>query len=274
MRRGSIVGVLLWVTSLWVTPAVWAGQVEDGGAPGGPALDGGVSAAAGLPAELVRLDALHARRDDPEAEKALDLALGQALKASPGEYELLWRASRLRAWRADGATDDRLKKQLGKEGWDLGDRAIRANRQRAEGHYYAASGMGLYSQAAGILRALGEGLEGKFLERLHEAIRIDPTLDFHGPVIVKGRYWYDMPWPMRDLKKARAEYEAVLAKQPGNVRALLFLTEALEQDGKKKEAREVAGRALAAGVDYNPPDGRRMQQRAKILAEKLDRELK
>ena len=58
-----------------------------------------------------------------------------------------WRASRWKFWVSDGATDDRLKKQLGKEGWDLGDRATKANPNGAEGLYFALLADGQFGAA-------------------------------------------------------------------------------------------------------------------------------
>src|SRR5688572_15465206 len=126
-------------------------------------------ALAATPEELSSWDALYARRQEAASLKQLEEALNQALEATPADYEVLWRAARLRQWQADGSTDAKVKKNLGKQTWALGDRARKVAPERVEGQYYAAVGIGSYSQAVGILTALGEGLEGKYNERLDAA---------------------------------------------------------------------------------------------------------
>jgi len=44
--------------------------------------------------------------------------------------------------------DLRLKKQLGKEGWMLGDRAVKRTPNELKGHYFAAIGIGAYSKGS------------------------------------------------------------------------------------------------------------------------------
>jgi len=81
--------------------------------------------AAADPELYKKLDDCYARRD--AAEKECDAQASDAVKANAEDYGVLWRASRWKFWLSDGATDSRLKKQLGKEGWELGDRATKAN---------------------------------------------------------------------------------------------------------------------------------------------------
>ncbi|MBI3184868.1 MAG: hypothetical protein HYZ28_22240 [Myxococcales bacterium] len=224
-------------------------------------------------AELAaQIDQLHPRRDDPAAAKELEEAVSKALKAYPDDYGILWRAARARWWVADGAAE-RLKKQLGKEAWLLGERAVKAKPDGAEGHYYAAIGIGAYSQAVGILKALSEGLEGKFLERLDKSIQMNPDLDAGGPLVVKGRYFFELPWPKRDLKKSRETLEMAVHQHPEGLRAYLFLAETLLADGQAKKAKEVIAEATG-DVAYDPPEGRRVHALAKKVAAQIEEELK
>ena len=221
-----------------------------------------------------KLDALYANRDDAAATKDTEATLSEALKESPNDYEILWRASRWKYWLSDDPSiDDRLKKQLGKEGWMLGDRASKANPDRPEGYYYAAIGMGSYSQAVGILKALGEGLEGQYNDRLDKAMKMDDAMDNSGPLVAKGRYYYELPWPKRDLGKSKELYEKVIARHPNHTRTHVYLAETLLKDGDAKGAKVEIDKALNGSVAYDPPDGRRMQRVAKPIAEKIQGEL-
>lgn len=230
---------------------------------------------AGSAAEAAaRIDELYTRRDEPEVLKQADAVIAEALKEFPEDYGLLWRASRQKYWLADDEPNEMKKRQLGKAGWDLGDRAVKANPKGAEGHYFAAIGLGAYSEAVGILKALTSGLESKYNERLDAATALDDTLERGGPHLAKGRYWHQLPWPKRDLGKAKDEFNKAIAKFPENLRSYVYLAETLLKDGDAKQAKVVIDKALQGSVDYDPPDGRRAQKWAKPLAKTIEEELK
>lgn len=230
-------------------------------------------ALAATPEELSSLDALYARRHEPAAAKQQEEALEKAVKASPEDYEVLWRAGRWLQWRADGATDAKVKKSLGKQIWELGDRARKLAPERVEGHYFAALGIGSYSQAVGILTALGEGLEGKYNERLDAALKLDPLFERGGPLLAKGRYYYELPWPKRDLKKSASYFQKALAKYPEQQRAWLYLAETLLAEGEEKKAHEAILKVGQGSVAYDPAEGQRVQGWAKKVQAAIEKEL-
>jgi tetratricopeptide (TPR) repeat protein len=226
------------------------------------------------PEELSSWDALYARRADAAAFKQLDEALKKALEATPEDYEVLWRVARVRNWQADGATDAKVKKSLGKQTWELGDRARKVAPDRVEGQYFAALGIGSYSQAVGILTALGDGLEGKYNERLDAALKIDPMYERGGPLLAKGRYFYELPWPKRDLKKSAANFQKALAKHPEQLRAWMYLAETLLADGEEKKAQEAILKVTQGSVGYDPAEGQRVQGWSKKVQASIEEELK
>lgn len=232
-----------------------------------------VPAQAAAPETLASLDALFAKREDAAASKELEDSLKKELQAAPEDYELLWRTARLLVWQADGAGDDRIKKVLGRQAWDACEKGVKVSPQRVECQYFAAAGIGVYSQAVGIMKALGEGLEGKFNERLDTAIKLDSSFDSAAPLLAKGRYYYELPWPKRDLGKSAKLYEEAIAKFPGNLRAYLYLAETLLADDKAQKAKEAIEKVKQGSVTYDPPDGRRVQARAKAVEVKIAKEL-
>lgn len=221
-----------------------------------------------------RLDELWKTRDDAASLKATDEAITEGLKAFPEDYEILWRAARARWWVADGPVDEKLRKQTAKEGWTLAERAVKAKGDGMQGHYYIALNIGAYSQAVGILKALGEGLEGKFNDELDKARKMDASYDRHGPVNAKGRYYWELPWPKRDLEKSRAELKIVTAKQPEHLRGWLFLAETELKDGNAKEAKTCIDKVLTGADGYDPPEARRVKKWAKPVSEEIDKALK
>jgi hypothetical protein len=223
---------------------------------------------------IANVDELWKTRDDGASLKEADKLLSEGLKAAPNDYALLWRAARQRWWVADGASEEKLKKQLGKEGWNLAERALKAKPGGMEGHYYTALNIGAYSQAVGILKALSEGLEGKFVENLDAAIKADETFDRTGGRNAKGRYYWELPWPKRDLAKSYVEFDAVLKRNPEHLRAQLYKTESLLKDGKAAEAKVMVDKVLAGDCAYDPPECKRVRTWAKPVKEKIEEELK
>lgn len=221
-----------------------------------------------------QLDALYARRDDPVQLGWLKNATGQALKSYPKDYGILWRASRLYYWLADGSSDEKLRSTYGKQSWDLGERAVKANPQGVEGNYYCAIGLGTYSQGVGILSALSQGLEGKFNERLDAAIAKNPGYDHAGPLIAKGRYYYELPWPKRDLKKSAQTLQKAIATEPRALRAYLYLAQTQLKDGKEKEASATIAKVFSGSDAYDPPEARRIKAMARQVKAAIDEELK
>jgi tetratricopeptide (TPR) repeat protein len=232
-----------------------------------------VPAGAATPELLASLDALNARRAEPAALKEQEDTLKKELQAAPEDYELLWRSARLLVWQADGAGDDRLKKVLGKQAWDACDKGVKLAPGRVECQYFGAAGIGVYSQAVGILKALKDGLEGKFNERLDAAIKIDPTFDRGAPWLAKGRYHYELPWPKRDLSESAKLYEKAIAKFPDNLRAYYYLAETLLADDKAEKAKEAILKVKQGSAAYDPAEGRRVQEWAKTVEAKIAKEL-
>ncbi|HSP79675.1 MAG TPA: tetratricopeptide repeat protein [Myxococcaceae bacterium] len=230
-------------------------------------------AQAAAPEELSALDALFTRRGEPAAVKELEERLEKALKATPEDFEVLWRTARLRHWQADLAGSGNQKKLLGRQAWELGERARKLRPERVEGHFFAAVGIGDYSQAVGILQALTEGLEGKFNERLELALKIDPAFDRAGPLLAKGRYHYELPWPKRDLKKSASHLQKALAQHPESLRAWFYLAETLLADGEEKKAHEAILKVSQGSTAYDPAEGQLMQRWAKKLQPRIEKEL-
>ena len=68
--------------------------------------------------------------------------------------------------------------------------------------------MGNYALGIGMLRALREGLEGKFKDRLSRAEKIDRSFQGGAIQTAWGRFWYELPWPKRDARKSGARSRA------------------------------------------------------------------
>ncbi len=219
---------------------------------------------------LAKADAAYARRDAPGALDEVRSSLEQAERRAPNDYEVLWRLARLYFWLSDDpALPNKEKSRLGKRGWEYGDKAIAANPNRVEGYHFAAAGMGNYSLGIGILRALGEGIEGKFKDRLSHAERIDPNFQNGSIQTAWGRFWFKLPWPKYDAKRSEAALLAALKRNPDNVRARVYLADLYEKEDEGKAARAQLEKALSGQPGrYDAPEERRWQAVARAELER------
>ncbi len=218
-----------------------------------------------------KIDELYRRRDDDAVVSEIGRLVDQGLAASANDYELLWRAARLRFWQSDRPDLDKpTRSRLGKEGWDLAERAVAANPNRVEGHFWAVLNMGNYVAGVGIMRALTSGIEGKFKGRLQRATALDPGYE-HGAIdMAWGRYFAELPWPKRDRNKAEQHYRRALALNPHALRCRVFWAGLMLDDGRAVEAKKLLDEVAAATPGaYDAPEERRAQKRGAKLMPKV-----
>jgi len=224
-------------------------------------------------AALARLDWLYQRREDPATfEEAHRLAVAAVTKA-PSSYEVLWRAARETFSETDQpsrSADERSR--LGKAAHDLAARAIAVNPNGVEGHYWAALGIGRHAETMGVVRALANGIEGKFTRPLERATALDVRYDHGNIPVVWAAYYLELPWPKRDRAKAAAKLRQALEINPANLRARLYQARlALSQD-QPAEARAILDGIAAAPVGrYDPPEERAVKKEAAELAATVPR---
>jgi tetratricopeptide (TPR) repeat protein len=228
------------------------------------------SAPTNLSSQLARLDALHERRDQPAALAEARRISDAALVAAPNDYGALWRAARVRFAESDvpGRSNDE-RSRLGEEAYKLGQRAIAVNPNGVEGQYWTALGVGNYARGMGIMRALSNGIEGKFKTPLERATALDVRYD-HGQIpVIWAAYWLQLPWPKRDRDKAAAEARRALQINPANLRARLYQARIAADEDHPAQAKALLAEIAAAPVGrYDPPEERRVKTEAAELAKK------
>ena len=211
-----------------------------------------------------RVEELWRHRDDPaamnEAKKILDDALGRA----PDDYGLLWRAAAWHFWKSDDpALPTAERARFGKAGWDLAERAVARNPNDAAGHFWAAITMGNYSLNLGIVRALAQGIEGKFRHHIAEAERMDPRYGKGAVQNAWGGYYLTLPWPKRDVKKAAEYFDKALAINPDNLRTRVYMAQLSLREDRPAEAKRLLDEVLRATPGkYDAPE----EKRAQIIA--------
>lgn len=239
----------------------------------GAGQDGG--SAQGEPAQvrelLAQADAAYKVRDEPGKLEEVADALVKAEKLAPDDYGVLWRLSRYYFWVADDPSlSNDEKSQLGKKGWEFGDRATRADPNRVEGWFFAAAGVGNYALGIGVLKALSQGIEGKFRERLDKAQKIDPGFLDGAIENAWGRFFFKLPWPKYNADEAKRHLRLAMRLNPSNVRARVYLAEVYLKENHPRDARKLLEDVMAQPIgQYDPPEERRYQSRARILLSSL-----
>jgi len=220
---------------------------------------------------LARLDELHVRRDDPQAQREARHLAETALAAAPGDYAVLWRAARVLFTDSDDpARPAEERSRLGKQAYDLAERAIAANPNDVAGHYWAALSIGSYAEGMGVMRALANGIEGKFKRPLERATALDVRYDHGNIPVVWAAYYLELPWPKRDRARASRELDRALQINPANLRARLYQARiAIDEDRPAAAKALLAEIEAAPGNRYDPPDERRAKKEAAQLARTL-----
>lgn len=234
----------------------------------GGAADSGTPAAPALADMLARLDALHARRDDPGALREARQLADAAVARGPSDYGALWRAARVLFTESDDKRRPEADRAaLAKQAYDLAERAIAVNPNDVAAQYWAALSIGNYAEGMGVVRALANGIEGKFKRPLERATALDVSYDHGNIPVVWAIYYLELPWPKRDRGKAAQEVKQALQINPNDLRARLTQARIDAEDGHKDQARALLGEIAAAPVGrYDPPEERAVKKEAAAMA--------
>ena len=235
------------------------------------AVEGGRPAAPAVAEAAARLDALHGRRDDPGALREARSLADALVARAPSDYGVLWRAARVLFDESEDkrrSGDDRSA--LAKQAYDLAQRAIAVNPNDVAAQYWAALSIGNYAENMGVVRALANGIEGKFKRPLERATALDVTYDHGNIPAVWAAYYLELPWPKRDRDKAAQQAKQALQINPNNLRARLYQARIAADEGRKDEARALLAQIAAAPVGrYDPPEERAVKREAASQAANL-----
>lgn len=218
---------------------------------------------------IAEADALYdTRQTGDNARKAYERLLELAQK-HPDAFDVNWRIARAAFWLAEGTSDKAQRKAIAQRGWDAGKKAT----ARPEGPYFMSLCIGEYSHSIGILTALTEGIEAKFRDPLLAVEKQDPAIDHGGLYNALGRYKYELPWPKRDLDGSVDYLRKALQVNPQNLRARVFLAEALwdrNRGDERNEAKKLLDEVLAAKVGrYDTAEELRAQSLARAAKKRL-----
>lgn len=197
--------------------------------------------------------------------KALDaLAFyDEAHKLGADEFEVEWRKASAYFWAGENTKDSKKLAEWGTKGVAHAEKAAKLKPDRVEGHYYTAVCWGTYSHGVSIFSALKQGVEKKFLNAITKAKEIDETFEDGAPLNALGRFYFELPWPKRDLAKSEKILAKNISNVPCNLRTHVYYAETVAAMGGKiggKDAKDLAKEHLKLAIEgthcpANPGDG-------------------
>ncbi|MFC1848666.1 tetratricopeptide repeat protein [candidate division CSSED10-310 bacterium] len=145
----------------------------------------------------------------------------EVLKIEPNNYDALWQISRCILWFGDHSPEEQ-QVEIFARGMDNAKKAIAANPNATEGHYYHGSCMGKYGSARGIFKSL-EFID-PIIEEMNTVLKIDPK---HAKALTVLGILYRKapPWPVSvgDIEKSEEFLRRSLLVNPDSVYAHLNL---------------------------------------------------
>jgi tetratricopeptide (TPR) repeat protein len=193
-------------------------------------------------------DTLYARRGEPGFATMAADAWATRLTAAPGDFEVAWKLSRARYWLGTNGPAAGRRAAL-EAGMDAANKAIAAQPDKAEGHFWLAANMGALAESFGM----SQGLKYRKAIRaeLEEALRLNPAFEGGSADRALGRWYFKVPGLFGGSNsKSEAHLRKALTYDPQSTATWLFLADTLEDMGRKAEARD----ALQHVVDapFNP----------------------
>lgn len=197
----------------------------------------------------------------------------EAVAANPSDYEANWKCARIYRdhgnWYKENKKGDweKICAESGKKGMAFAEKAIAINSKSPEGFYFYGVCAGIYSDGAGIMTALKEGLKDKIQTNLEKAYSIDKKYDDASPPLALGRFWAVVPFPFTDKDKALKYYEEYLSltkhTAPHDDERNLYVAELLIDkggDSNISKAKQLLAKASKSANPYYKNEAARLQK--------------
>jgi tetratricopeptide (TPR) repeat protein len=213
-------------------------------------------------------DALYANREDQDsARRAADIWAAR-LADSPDDFTSAWKLARARYWLGGHSARDLVKGEY-EAGVEAARHAITRRPDRSEGHFWLAANLGGLAETQG--RMTGLRLRKEIRRSLERVLALDPAFQDGSADRALGRWYLKVPgWFGGSRSKAEEHLRRSLEYDPHSTASLFFLAEALVQDEREDEARDVLRRLAAAPI--NPqwaPEDREFKRKGESLLKSL-----
>ncbi len=209
-------------------------------------------------------DALYADRANlASARRAADI-WAAALAADPRDFEAAWKLARADYWLGGHAPEHERRAFL-ENGIEAGRKAVAAQPNRAEGHFWSAANMGTLAESYGLRQGLKYRKPVK--QELETTLRLDPAFQQGSADRALGRWYFRVPGLLGGSRKQAEDHlRASLTYNPNSTASHFFLAELLLDAGRKGEARAELQKVLDAPPDPAwAPEDQDFKEKAKQL---------
>lgn len=183
------------------------------------------------------LDDLYQRRGQANVLDELIAAAQQQLKSDPTNYDVTWRLARAWSWRGYTIADRVERRVSAENALAFGRQAMALAPNRVEGYFTYAIASGVYANAIGVAQAFVRRVGPDFERTMTRAYELDKHFDDGSPMVALGRYYYELPWPLRDLEQSARLLEEATASHPHSTRGHMYLAETYYALNRRREAR-------------------------------------
>jgi len=207
------------------------------------------------------------RTDIANAKRAADM-WAAALAANPRDFESAWKLARADYWLGGHAPESERRTFL-EQGIDAGRKAVAAQPNRPEGHFWIAANMGTLAESFGMRQGLK--YRKPVREALETVLRLDPAFQQGSADRALGRWYFKVPGLFGGSdKQAEAHLRTSLRYNPNSTASHFFLAEVLLDAGRKNEARAELQKVLDSPLDPDwMPEDREFKQKAERLLHTL-----
>lgn len=199
---------------------------------------------------IVQADDLFDLMKDMETAKEVESLLLRALGMTEGDYEALWRTSRILYYIGEHTPDKKEKKAVFSRGVYYAQKAVEAEPEKPDGHYWLGVNNGKYGETKGVLKSLS--LVKPIKNAMNKVIELDRSYEEGGADRVLGRVYFKLPGFAGGSKEKSLEHLLKsLEYGPDDAVTRLYLAETYLDMKEKEKARE----QLEFVLDL-PPDDR------------------
>lgn len=210
--------------------------------------------------------AYNGRADSAKAQAAIS-TWEAVLKIDPVNFEALWKLARAHRWLGDHSPEDQ-KLEIYTKGKDYGERAVKANLNEVQGHYWYAACLGKFAETKGVFKSLM--LVKPIRDEMETILNLDPG--HAGAHYILGVLYRKAPGrPLSIGNKKKALHHAKKAREldPISLRYAVGLGEAYLALGDKEEAQQTLEDALKMppNPEYVPESLEDKEAAQKLLAD-------
>ncbi len=213
-------------------------------------------------------DALYGDRANlASARRAADM-WAAALAADPRDFDAAWKLARADYWLGGHAAEGERRTFL-EQGIEAGRKAVAAQPNRPEGHFWIAANMGTLAESFGLRQGLKYRKPVK--EELETVLRLDAAFMQGSADRALGRWYFKVPGLFGGSRRQAEDHlRASLRYNPNSTSSHFFLAEVLIDAGRRSDARVELQKVLDAPFDST---WRRVDREFKQKAERTLRGL-